>query len=85
MYQTPDFVVLLKARAGSVLLENLCDRIPPMSKLTPEERTSTERRLAEVAARMAELQPTLSSTIAPEWVDLYRERAQLEHRLKDDA
>jgi P2-related tail formation protein len=56
-----------------------------MSKLTPEERTSTERRLAEVAARMAELQPTLSSTIAPEWVDLYRERAQLEHRLKDDA
>ena len=56
-----------------------------MSKLTPEERESTKQRLAEVAARMVEMQPTLSSTIAPEWVDLYRERAQLEQRLKEDA
>jgi hypothetical protein len=56
-----------------------------MAKLSPEERALTERRLAEVVARMAEMQPTLSSTIAPEWVDLYRERASLERQLKDDV
>jgi hypothetical protein len=59
-------------------------KISPMSKLTPEERKTIERRLADVAARMAEMQPTLSSTVAPEWVDLYKERAQLEQQLKAD-
>ncbi len=59
--------------------------MPAMGKLSPEERAATERRLAEVVARMAEMQPMLSSTIAPEWVDLYRERASLERQLKDDV
>lgn len=34
---------------------------------------------------MDEMQPTLSSTIVPEWVELYKERKVLEQQLKEDA
>jgi hypothetical protein len=56
-----------------------------MSTLTPEERKAIVRRMAEVTERMDELQPTLSSTVAPEWIELYKERKLLEQKLKEDA
>ena len=56
-----------------------------MSKLTSEQREAIQRRMAEVTARMDEIQPTLSSTVVPEWVELYKEQKALEQQLKDDA
>jgi hypothetical protein len=56
-----------------------------MSKLTPEKRAAVMRRLSEVTARLDEMQPTLSSTVAPEWVELYQERKTLEKQLEDDS
>ena len=52
--------------------------------MTPEEREAIQRRLAEVTARMDEMQPALSSTVVPEWVELYKERALLEERLGNE-
>jgi len=53
--------------------------------VTPEERAATEQRIADLTARMHELDHLRNPANISPWAALYEEREALEKQLSDDA
>jgi len=54
-------------------------------RLTPEERESRERRIAELTARMEKLDHLRIPKNIAEWAELYEQREALDKQLTDEA